>query len=271
MDTEEVKLGGKTPNEAENVKRNWTMVWQTARKEGLGMKKGIVKKKRVSKKKKDEEDAKTGLALKEWVLPRESSQEPEMMVQETIAERKKKLGLKSKKELEMSEEVEKKKMKFEKLLSNFRKKPKCDNMRMKKLEPSLQTLSGLGNKEFGLVKNEDFDRIWTEETVTGAWDGGREKTGLAGVKKGLVAERKELFGGRISDFGSGEGKRNLELGKKIIWPAKNQPNRVKVIKEHESEEIGIARKENPWGVLGARKNRGGLKDQLEGLRRQCDQ
>ena len=46
-----------------------------------------------------------------------------------------------------------KKKKFEKLLSNFQKKPKCDDIRMKKLEPRPQAgINGLGNKKFGLIR-----------------------------------------------------------------------------------------------------------------------
>ena len=105
---------------------------------------------------------------------------------------------------------------------------------------------------FGTEK-EDFDRIRTEET-----------TGLAGVKKGLVAERKEIFGG--TKWGL------WKCGKEEkVCPAESQPDRVNLFKDYKNEEHGLDRKDNPRGVLGARKNRGGLKDQLEGLRRQCDQ
>ena len=75
---------------------------------------------------------------------------------------------------------------------------------------------------------------------------------------------RRFKGGQNGGFGS-VGK------KKKVCPAESQPDRVNLFKDYNHEENGLDRKDNPRGVLGARKNRSRFKDQLAGLRRQCDQ
>ena len=231
----------------------WTLPVKK-KEENIRVKKKMARKK-ATKKEKENENKETGARLRNWMKIQEQKQE--LVVHGTIAERIKKLVMKSKRDDEKDGIEKKKKEKFGNLLKKFQQVPgkketkTCDRMdgsldRNRSEKDELRS----GGQNGGNIYNQGG----SSKPSSSIWDGGGRKPGqLAEVKEELEQQKMILRvkKTKMGDFGDIMEDYSFKMGN----ISKNQPNYSKKGGQNPKDGKGLVDEivktfeGNPLGVL----------------------